>query len=298
MFNLVWSSTSCSFVCQQPKFEKSHLYRRPEFQEDVKPTMSTATAPPIASSSSSGTRSESNRPVQPKAEPNPTPPAPIQRAQPLQQAKAPSNLPAHMQRNVPQATSTPVNNSRTRAAPPGGLNTPQYTPAPALAPLPVATNSEDSFHFSDDDAFLATIDLGEGDLGRPILYEDELHDELTSADTSNVGGEHRRQPVIAPAVQPKHPQMPQAGQGSNGRPRSTHKPGYLASIIEAEQRRQQEEGQQQQSSSKGEAGLSHIPPNNTATVDQSSSNSSRAGSAGGFHFPPGMVRLFILRVFI
>jgi DNA repair and recombination protein RAD52 len=229
---------------------------------------------------------------------------PAQRSTPIMaQTKPATHLPAHM-RSVPthQAVSTPVNGNKARFAPPGGLNTPIQTPAPPppLQRVPSLDDHEDSFTFSDDDALLATMDLGEGDIGRPIQYEDDFHNEASTLDTSSAGG-NDYSTILGTKQQPVEIPTPIAPiSNANGKPRSTHKPGYLASIIEAEQRRQQEEERQQlnrqpsseRSSVAMSSKMNQVPQvrqqpktNNTSS---SSSTGGRSMSAGGFHFPPGM----------
>ncbi|KAJ7032047.1 hypothetical protein C8F04DRAFT_1040950, partial [Mycena alexandri] len=160
------------------KLEKSELYRLPELSE--KPPAGASIS--AAASSASASRSSITATSTPVRAPMPAPvPAPQQqRWQPQQQQQQPakpiSSVPRHMQTT--------------------GLQTPITTPAPATVPErkvsfapqtkppqaqmqimqtkpPHAEDEAESFgFFSDDDAFLACVDMGEGDLGRPIEYEE------------------------------------------------------------------------------------------------------------------------------
>lgn len=98
-------------------------------------------------------------------------------AQPTTDAGSSTNTAA----NRTTASSTPVNKRPSPPAP---------APAQVSAPLPENQNKEgdadESYHFySDDDAFLALVDLGEGDLGQPVLEEADLGRPIDGEDEEN-----------------------------------------------------------------------------------------------------------------
>ncbi|TFK32016.1 hypothetical protein BDQ12DRAFT_693140 [Crucibulum laeve] len=221
-----------------PKFDRTELHRRPEFEE---------TKPNIASTSTSMPNSHSMPPPKLPMQPNnanQTPNRPPQGQDQSNQSKPLTSLPPHMRNEVYTSGSgsadsssiSPASNLSTsyvqsanakgkapeRQQQLTGLNTPiatsrhpqppqcrppqqqpqqvdrkvtfaeppQQKPPPLAAPSAQAASkteceSDDSFHFysDDDDAFLAAIDLGEGNLsqiigesvadrGRPIQEED------------------------------------------------------------------------------------------------------------------------------
>ncbi|EGO29616.1 hypothetical protein SERLADRAFT_405547 [Serpula lacrymans var. lacrymans S7.9] len=82
----------------------------------------------------------------------------------------------HRQRPQPNAPETPLQQQQQKVtfveSPPPNELTEEGTPVDESTIL-LGIQAEDSFHFySDDDAFLAAVDLGEGDLGRPIVFEE------------------------------------------------------------------------------------------------------------------------------
>lgn len=72
-------------------------------------------------------------------------------------------------------------------------------------------DDDESFHFySDDDAFLAAVDLGEGDLGRPIDFEEGLDGytsidsgiDMSCDDVKSTGGTERKPQQPQPHLNP------------------------------------------------------------------------------------------------
>lgn len=201
-------------ICHQPKFDKSELHRRPEFEESK---------PNIASTSTS-----TSKPPVPNYHDNANQNARHAGAQVLQQSTSTTSFPNHMRSEArPNNINTNATPASTKGKAPAqtGLNTPIPTPThnpttttarqppPDRKPLiPNVTNTEssknsnshtkpiaastskpsppppppkapeadfeeaeESFNFySDDDAFLALVDLGEGDLGQPVLPEADI----------------------------------------------------------------------------------------------------------------------------
>ncbi|KAF9239837.1 hypothetical protein BU15DRAFT_46348 [Melanogaster broomeanus] len=85
--------------------------------------------------------------------------------------------------------------------------------------LPGISDGDESFNLnSEDDAFLAAVDLGEGDLGRPIDFEEGLGGGASMLNDSMMGGEEEeirpngavQSPVAQPAPAHLH------GRASNG----------------------------------------------------------------------------------
>jgi hypothetical protein len=110
-------------------------------------------------------------------------------------------------------TSTP--NAKGTAPINSGLNTPLTTPIheptrqlarapppPAIAPQERSIpDAEESFNFnSDDDAFFAAVDLGEGDLGMPIDFE-EGTGAITLSEGSDTSWERQQQHSTTEQVQ-------------------------------------------------------------------------------------------------
>ena len=161
---------------------------------------------------------------------------------------------------------------------------------------------DDPFPLStQDDAFLATVDLGEGDLGRPIDF-DEGMGGVSMMDTSVLEPEldsAERSPVALPRSEPQLRDRvgsgPSAGSPSggpskmntrnDGQAQPAAKPPSTSANVEPKA-----------STSGGQPQPRSGPPN-TASASASSTLSTRAGpsarpSMGGFHLPPAMVRPF------
>ncbi|KAJ2914804.1 hypothetical protein MD484_g5602, partial [Candolleomyces efflorescens] len=205
-----------------PKFDQGELHRRPEFQE-TKPNISststanqsfsnrTATSNPSAAPVVVKKEQFPNQPLVPPPKPRSMPPPP-----PPVQAQSSSNAP-QPQRRVNFAAST------TTVIPPISVQDP-----------------EESFHgFSDDDAFLASVDLE--DLGPPITDDDAgarigedtdmgppLHGPDTSVESvaSNTNG-------ASASTSSSRPNM--------GRPSAGGRSSRLEAIIAAQLQQQQEE---------------------------------------------------------
>lgn len=80
---------------------------------------------------------------------------------------APPNATTNNNANL--AANKPMTSSTTRK------NKPSPPPPPPAKPNQELTDPDDSYHFcSDDDAFLALVDLGDGDLGQPVSEEADL----------------------------------------------------------------------------------------------------------------------------
>ncbi|KAJ7108758.1 hypothetical protein C8R44DRAFT_296740 [Mycena epipterygia] len=91
----------------------------------------------------------------------------------------------------------------------------QPPPIPAAAEAPLDDTGDDSFgFFSDDDAFLACVDMGEGDLGQPIDFEEGTG----SSSTVSTAAEEEKAPVAAPQpeVKPQEDRYGPMGLGRTG----------------------------------------------------------------------------------
>ena len=154
---------------------------------------------------------------------------------------------------------------------------------------------EDAFPLSTQDgAFLAAVDLGEGDLGRPIDF-DEGMGGVSMMDTSALEPEL---PVALPLPEPQT--RDRAGSGSSagsssGGPCKTNARNDAQGQPAAKPPSTSANAEPKASGSGGQPQPRSGPPN-TASASTSSTSSTRAGpsvrtSMGGFHFPPGMVRL-------
>ncbi|KAJ8508286.1 hypothetical protein ONZ45_g9417 [Pleurotus djamor] len=312
-----------------PKFDKSELYRRPEFQEkETKPDVSKLDAAAASSSTNPGASSNalpsSSRVGQsvPAAAASSTrsafnPPnhtsAPSNVATDIKgKGRAPNNLPGHGL-NTPDATpANPIarqNPARGRMPPPPAFNRsvtesnpPHNThqvpnrmppqpnqqnsshssnlplPANNLAQPPVAQpvlaedelytmDADESFGMSDDDAFLAVVDLGEGDLGQPIDFDEGTGAKAGLGDDASHESTGTSQDAMPPPQQVPPPQV-RFQQPANRAPQtaSTTAPepsGASASNDHSSNHRPQQ--------------LVNPPKPRSVTP-----------SMGGFHFPPGV----------
>ncbi|KAJ7359694.1 RAD52 DNA repair protein [Mycena albidolilacea] len=173
------------------KLDKGDLHRLPELS-DKPPTAAASTS---ASGSTSASRSITATSTPVRAPNSAAAPQP-QKWQPHQQpAKPISSVPRHIQ---PSGLQTPITTpagerkvsfapqvkADPQTKPPQGQG--QMQPPPVPGPAADADDAgDDSFgFFSDDDAFLACVDMGEGDLGQPIDFEE-------GASTVSVGDEEK-----------------------------------------------------------------------------------------------------------
>lgn len=162
-------------------------------------------------------------------------------------------------------------------------------------------DDEDAFPLStQDDAFLATVDLGEGDLGRPIDFEEGMggaasvsEPELDSA---------RQLPAVPPRPQVRdHAESgTSAWSSSGGAPKTNMRnevqgqPAAKRPPLTSDPNASTSGGQPRPQPRSG--------PLNTVSTSMSTRAEPLAQdikrprpsmtSMGGFHFPPGMVRLF------
>ncbi|KAG5637350.1 hypothetical protein H0H81_004861 [Sphagnurus paluster] len=198
-----------------PKFDKSELHRRPEFDEtkpniastsssngsmststlnpanNTTPTRSTHTAPPhtrvlsslplhirsevnAATGSSHPNRPEANHPVAQASSSRPQPPLGASSKTSASSAtSAPLQEPDTRNNSNPMPPPAAPRNNNIKPPPPAPQ--PQPKPPPELPQKVQIEDADESFNFnSDDDAFLALVDLGEGDLGQPLLPETDL----------------------------------------------------------------------------------------------------------------------------
>lgn len=155
---------------QPHKFNQTELHRRPEF-EQPKPN-------PVPIPSTSTPNKNPNVKSEPISRPISSIPAhmrtgAITMKTPNSKPSASHNTPPppynqNTSRPGPDTTST--NNMQPRPQP---QVQPQTKPAPQKVEFSEPPRDpEESFSYSDDDAFLAAIDLGEVDMGRPIDFEE------------------------------------------------------------------------------------------------------------------------------
>jgi DNA repair and recombination protein RAD52 len=166
-------------------------------------------------------------------------------------------------------------------------------------------NDEDDDPFplsTQDDAFLATVDLGEGDLGRPIDFDEGvvgvsmmdssvLEPELDSAERSPVA-----LPQPEPQVRDRVGSGPSAGSSSGGpskmNTRNDAQAQPAAKPLSTSALQEIASGGQPQPPSRS-------PNSASASASTSSTSSTRAGppartSMGGFRIPPAMVRIIFV----
>ncbi|KAF8652378.1 hypothetical protein AX16_004406 [Volvariella volvacea WC 439] len=308
-----------------PKFDKSELYRRPEFEE----------RPPVSNEAEPST-SDRPQPHQPQLVDTPTRPP----------NKGPGPLPAHIRAEMlaavlantkPQeelASSsakgkepaelvglhTPVTPQvqiqRQQSMPPPAAPSapavaaalpvgPKNDPPPPAQPEPesdlmeVVEEGEESYPFnSEDDAFLATVDLDGVDLGRPIDFDEGIGVEESLGEVSIGDGRRDEGSPQPPSVTVQEEQ----GQNQKQETRKLASEDALAhgqhsdlshpKIIPHQRRYlpQRVTGQQRVTGTETPpAGNAHTPK-----VVPSSPRSARSlgsglkPSMGGFHFPPGV----------
>ncbi|KAK0470561.1 hypothetical protein IW261DRAFT_1008339 [Armillaria novae-zelandiae] len=199
----------------QPKFDKSQLHRRPEFAEPLPPN----NLPPPQTNASTHSTHRAPTAQQPQQRPIPAPQQPQQAYITPQPQRAPlaqqQQRPPQPNTSVPQQQRRPQPNVPTMHQPnansssgDGNVHT-KTTSSSTMSSI--EPDGDDSFMFgSEDDSFLATVDLGEGDIGRPILCEgEEFDDESTKnnsvrfedVDRSVIGEQYRenKPPVLPPA---------------------------------------------------------------------------------------------------
>ncbi|KAG0704949.1 Rad52/22 family double-strand break repair protein-domain-containing protein [Suillus ampliporus] len=316
------------------KFDKSELYRRPEF-DDTKPNITSST-------SKAAPASVQPAPQMPAIAPDVKTNTVLVKSEPVQGAGTPvTYIPRHLRQEVTAgATSTTgATPSRNEQAPgnahgtTSGLNTPIHTPVQRagnanygqyrqIAPSPLAQPEQRRVSFtepaaelppadevvippadetlysidSDDDEFYANVDLGDGDLGRPIDFEEGMG-EVSVSDVTFEQAEA--------ATSGNHRESSKAPNGNSVHDRESSSSG------------------RGEVTAPGGSRLSHSnaprPPScsinfksSTSWTQQcskctcSSSEDARvklqcicflhqkvrraAPSMGGFHFPPGMVR--------
>ncbi|KAI6044024.1 hypothetical protein EDC04DRAFT_2646791 [Pisolithus marmoratus] len=203
------------------KFDKSDLYRRPEF-EDTKGSMpqsnpSAEPARPVqTTNSSTGDPMQQEKPLiktEAVSEQSEKPIAYVPRH--LRQEMGPPAQQNANSKETAQGTSkqlAKVANTRSNVQQTTGLQTPVQTPSEPIpaqqprdqcdqrppdrrvsfadppddndeSPVPLPSTQNNYGLNSDDDAFLATVDLGDCDLGRPIDFEEGLGGVSTMDDS-------------------------------------------------------------------------------------------------------------------
>lgn len=305
------------------KFDKSELYRRPEF-DDTKPNIS-GNASKVAPAS-----------VQTAHQTHVKVDTVVVKSEPVLGAGAsityvPRHIRQEMTAGANGATSTtpgrndqaPGNGRSTT----NGLNTPIHTPAqragnanrgqyrqtapsplaqpeqrrvsfaePAAEPPPadeaeIPAVDETSYSIdSDDDEFYANVDLGDGDLGRPIDFEEGMGGVSVSDVTFDQGeaapSGNRRESSKDPQGNSVHGQEI----SSSGRDKSTTLGGSHSNALRPQAGPSTSNGVRH--GLNDAASVPAAPPKtreSSSSVSVSSSEARRAApSMGGFHFPPGM----------
>ncbi|KAJ7634512.1 RAD52 DNA repair protein [Roridomyces roridus] len=279
------------------KLDKGDLHRLPEF------SASTSTSAP--------TSVQTPQPQQQKWQPN-------------QDSKPITSVPRHLQQQPQQPP---------RANQASGLQTPITTPAAperkvAFAPLqpkpapPLpppqpqlkaepAIDDDESYGFSDDDAFMALADMTDADLGRPIDFEEGLAG--SAGGNSSVVSESaaaEAAPVSRPQQAPQQVNRPPQQQQQHQQPARVGPMGLGWAGTNAGAGTGQAQAQwgalpanpSGQSNTRNYSGGNTRPPtaNPVQHHQQTNQNSKppsgmsappatkRPPSVGGFHFPPGM----------
>ena len=156
-------------------------------------------------------------------------------------------------------------------------------------------DDDDAFPLStQDDAFFATVDLGEGDFGRPIDF-DEGMGGVSMMDASKLEPEldsAERSPAVLPQPQPQV--RDRTGSGSSAGSSSSG-PGKVNMRNEAPPARPSPSITGHAEPNASASGRQ--PQNRSGIPNTGSTSSTRAArppmtSVGGFNYPSGMVRLF------
>ncbi|KAG2139509.1 hypothetical protein BD769DRAFT_1432262 [Suillus cothurnatus] len=304
------------------KFDKSELYRRPEF-DDTKPNMA-------GSISVAAPASVQTIPQTPAIAPDVKTDRVVVKSEPPQGAEAPiTYIPRHLRQEMASGTSgsthsTPIRNDQTSGNGHGttnSLNTPIHTPIqrsgnanrgkyrqiaqpplvqpeqrrgsftePAAEPptvneveLPVADETSYSID-SEDDEFYANVDLGDGDLGRPIDFE-EGEEAATSGNPRESSKGPQRNSVHGREISSSGRGDSRGETTAPGSPRFSHSNAlhFQAAPPTANAVRHGLDDP---------VGAPAAPPKTRESSSSASSFSSEARrgtpSMGGFHFPPGM----------
>ena len=197
-------------------------------------------------------------------------------------------------------------------------NTVAAPPPPVAVPVeePLPDDIDESFHFySDDDAFLANVDLGEGDLGQPVLSETDLGRPIGGEDGDSdlgraidpeegLGGESAKSSPSDCHHDAERPMGPQD--------RSSTSLGMLSRLLPQNQNPNQQAQPQRVSAQPNNSSRNNHqtgrPPNlvhqrnenkrlpSPAMVSSNSSPSTKRRtmpSMGEFNFPPGVVSLWL-----
>lgn len=209
----------------------------------------------------------------------------------------------------PPAATSPL--SRMRSAPERSVPCAEPAPAPARAGSVDAVNQdiisdgqangqsvdedEDPFPLStQDDAFLATVDLGEGDLGRPIDFDEGVGG--VSVMDASVPEQDSESSGVLPL-----PEYQVCGRAGNESSAGSSSGAPSKTGVWNKARVQPAAKPPSGSSAQGQPQSRGGPSNSTASTSTPSMSSMQpppqdvkrpvATSMGGFHFLPGMVRL-------
>ncbi|KAJ6582975.1 RAD52 DNA repair protein [Mycena vulgaris] len=217
------------------KLEKGDLYRLAEFS-DKPPAGASMSANRSVNATSTPIRAPAPAAQPQRWQPQPQPQLPQPQVQ--QPAKSISSVPRHLQ---PSGLQTPITtpihpqaerkvsfvpqvkaeSSRLMQAPPQAQPKPL---APPSAQVLQQDLGDDSFSFfSDDDAFLACVDMGEGDLGQPIDFE-----EGTGSSVVSTTMEEAKAPAFVPQVETNQQQQEEGARSGFGRTgQGTRQPGTM-----------------------------------------------------------------------
>ncbi|KAJ7789394.1 RAD52 DNA repair protein [Mycena olivaceomarginata] len=263
------------------KLDKDDLHRLPELSE--KPPAAAASTSASGSTSASRLITATSTPVR---APNPAPALQPQKGQPQQQpAKPILSVACHIQ---PSGLQTPITTpagerkvsfalqvkAEPQTKPPQGQG--QMQPPPVSGPAADADDAvDDPFGFlSEDDTFYACVDMGEGDLGQPIDFEE-------GASRVSVGDEEKAQKAYIPntsgATSAAAPRT--TGETAPSNDKSAASAARALAIANHCRPSTLNPNQQAPSAPEGGASTSALPPQQKRPSTP---------SVGGFHFPPGM----------
>ncbi|KAF7307718.1 hypothetical protein MKEN_01131900 [Mycena kentingensis (nom. inval.)] len=286
------------------KLDRDNLYRIPAFSQT--PSVAAGVGPIHTSPPAQPQPPQQPQPPkwQPQAKPEPPKPAPpLAASRPVQSKPVPPPAAPAPERKVSFAGQQPAQVKK-------------ESPPPAPAPAPQAAEDEyDEYGFVDDmdDAFLSTVDLGEGDMGQPIDFEEGLSGGCALEDAEAAEAQQQAAPIpVASKNEERYGPMglgrtgvgqasrapatvPQGQRGNMGPPANVARPGTSAGPNNGGAQQQRPvsawpppaapnsgTGRISTSASSSASSSASIPPPALAPTR------TRPPSVGGFNFPPGM----------
>ena len=266
------------------KFDKSQLHRRPEFDESRQQPVAGPSTPTMTSIVKTEHATKPLSSIPPHMRPGATPNA---KPNTSHNTPPPPYNPIPPRANPPAQLQTPV---RAQPQPQNGQQISpqqqQHKPPQRVTFASPTRDADESFSYSDDDAFLAQVDLGEGDIGRPLDYGEGTGGISAGASTVvnrsdlSVGSDSVKGSMGPPAsvgdrngqsnanLQPRQPHIQQR-QDTNST--SSSHPSNLSARVH---------NQNSNSSSANSHIINSAPNSNPSTLHPQNPNNSSSNAAG------------------